>query len=111
VPLLVTALVIVAVIAVVWLILRARRTTDGVAGFRREIDALSSDARRPTIEPRLTDGEVDDDPDRADGSDRAVGSDRADDWGPGGPSDVCGGTRRSIDPGLPDRAEDDPDGS
>jgi hypothetical protein len=105
VTLLVVALVIVAVIAVVWLIVRARRTTDGVAGFRREIDALSSDARRPTIDRRLTDDDVDDDPDRADGSGPA------DDSGAGGPSDGSGGTRRPIDPGLPDTAEDDSDGS
>lgn len=110
-PLLVIALVIVAVIAVVWLIVRARRATDGVAGFRREIDALSSDARRPTIDRRLTDDDVDDDPDRPDGSDRADGSGPADDSGRGGPSDGSGGTRRPIDPGLPDTAEDDTDGS
>jgi hypothetical protein len=105
VPLLVVALVIVAVLVVVWLVVRARRATDGVEGFRREIDALSSDARRPTIDRRFTDDDVESDQDRADGSGPA------DDSGRGGAPDGSGGTRRPIDPGLPDTAEDDPDGS
>ena len=46
----VVALVVVALIAVAVLVGRSRRSTDDVAGFRRQIDALSSDARRPTIE-------------------------------------------------------------
>lgn len=44
----VVAIVVVAV--VVGLILRARTSADGVDSFRRQIDALSPEARRPTVD-------------------------------------------------------------
>ena len=57
-------LVVVGVFAFVW----SRRSNDGVEGFRREIDALSSDARRPTIDRGMTpDGTSDDALDDASG--------------------------------------------
>jgi hypothetical protein len=50
----VIVIVIVAVIAVA-VVARSRRSDDGVEGFRRQIDALSSDARRPTIDRGIAD--------------------------------------------------------
>jgi hypothetical protein len=48
---LVVGIVVVVVIAVVLgLILRGRSQHDGVDSFRRQIDALSPDARRPTVD-------------------------------------------------------------
>ncbi len=44
----VVAIVVVAVI--VGLILRGRTSADGVDSFRRQIDALSPEARRPTVD-------------------------------------------------------------
>jgi hypothetical protein len=49
------ALVVIAVIvalAVVIVVVRARRSrhSDGVATFRRQIDALSPEARRPVVD-------------------------------------------------------------
>jgi hypothetical protein len=49
------ALVVIAVVvalAVVIVVVRARRSrhSDGVATFRRQIDALSPEARRPVVE-------------------------------------------------------------
>ena len=38
------------VIAVVIVIARRRRPVDGVATFRRQIDALSPEARRPVVD-------------------------------------------------------------
>jgi hypothetical protein len=51
----VIVIVIVAVIAVAVVVARSRRSDDGVEGFRRQIDALSSDARRPTIDRGIAD--------------------------------------------------------
>lgn len=49
-----TAIVVVVVVVVVALIfgalLRRRTTSDGVDSFRRQIDALSPEARRPTVD-------------------------------------------------------------
>ena len=51
-----TVVVIVAVvaalivIAVVIVVARRRRPADGVATFRRQIDALSPEARRPVVD-------------------------------------------------------------
>ncbi len=42
--------VIVVVATVVGLALRNRGSNDGVDSFRRQIDALSSEARRPTVD-------------------------------------------------------------
>jgi len=46
------AVVVVVFIVVlgIFALVRSRKSSDGVEGFRREIDALSSDARRPTID-------------------------------------------------------------
>ena len=41
--------VIVIVIIVVTVVARGSRRTDGVADFRRQIDALSHEARRPVV--------------------------------------------------------------
>lgn len=51
--LLVAAVVIVAIVGaaiVLGLVLRNRTGKDGVDSFRRQIDALSPEARRPTID-------------------------------------------------------------
>jgi len=49
-----TVVVIVAVIVVMAVLigfsLRRRATSDGVDSFRRQIDALSPEARKPTVE-------------------------------------------------------------
>jgi hypothetical protein len=52
----VTVVVVIAVvaalivIAVVIVVARRRRPVDGVASFRRQIDALSPEARRPVVD-------------------------------------------------------------
>ena len=43
----VAALIVIAVVIVV---VRRRRPADGVAMFRRQIDALSPEARRPVVD-------------------------------------------------------------
>ena len=59
-----TAVVVVAIVVVVVvfaLVLRRRRSPDPVDSFRREIDALSPEARRPTIDRgRVSDDSADD---------------------------------------------------
>lgn len=55
----VVVIVVIAVVAVIAVVVvRARRPDDGVEGFRRHIDALSSDARRPTIDRGLGDDDA-----------------------------------------------------
>ena len=56
------AIVIVAVVAAVilYLVSRSRRANDGVDSFRRQIDALSPEARRPVID------QINKSPDRSD---------------------------------------------
>ena len=44
----------VVVLVVILVLARRRRTPDGVATFQRQIDALSPEARRPTVQ-RLED--------------------------------------------------------
>ena len=44
----------VVVLVVILVLARNRRTPDGVATFQRQIDALSPEARRPTVQ-RLED--------------------------------------------------------
>ncbi|MFW2333786.1 hypothetical protein [Ilumatobacter sp.] len=74
-----TVVVIVVVVAVVVVAVaiaaRARRSNDGVDSFRRQIDALSPEARRPVIDQvqsaagRQPDEDaVDDEPDDEDGA-------------------------------------------
>jgi hypothetical protein len=53
----VAALIVIAVVIVV---ARRRRPADGVATFRRQIDALSPEARRPVVD-RVHELEDDDD--------------------------------------------------
>ena len=73
-PVLVVLIVVVAAIAVVVLVARARRANDGVDSFRRQIDALSPEARRPVVdqvkgvaERQHNDDPPADDPDDEDG--------------------------------------------
>ena len=57
----VLAVVIVAVVMLAVLLWRRRRAPDdGVASFQRQIDALSRDARKPTID-QLRHSDQDDD--------------------------------------------------
>lgn len=63
----VVLLVVVAAVAL-GLVLRGRVGTDGVDSFRRQIDALSPEARRPTVDQvksveRQPDDDDPDDPD------------------------------------------------
>jgi hypothetical protein len=46
VPVIIALVVVIAVVVVA----RARRSNDGVDSFRRQIDALSPEARRPVID-------------------------------------------------------------
>ncbi|MEM9514668.1 MAG: hypothetical protein AAGA42_07380 [Actinomycetota bacterium] len=64
---LVAVIVVVVLVALVvaWLIAR-RRTPDGVDSFRRQIDALSPEARRPTIDKIKPRDNGDDSPDAPD---------------------------------------------
>ena len=43
------AAVVVAVVVLAVIVVRRRRHPDGVAQFRRQIDALSPEARRPVV--------------------------------------------------------------
>lgn len=58
----VLAVVVVAAI-VLFLISRSRRANDGVDSFRRQIDALSPEARRPVIDQVQNAAERDEPPD------------------------------------------------
>ncbi len=44
----IAAVVVVAAVLALWA--RRRRSADGVASFRRQIDALSPEARRPVVD-------------------------------------------------------------
>ena len=44
------ALAVVLIVVAVVILVRRRRTPDGVATFRRQIDALSPEARRPVVD-------------------------------------------------------------
>ena len=48
--LVISVVVIVAIAVILGLALRGRSEDDGVDSFRRQIDALSSEARKPTVE-------------------------------------------------------------
>lgn len=48
---------VVAVVAVVWWVSRRNRHADGVDSFRRQIDALSPEARRGVKEQLHKDGQ------------------------------------------------------
>ncbi len=80
----VVAVVVVLAAVVVVVALRSRRRADPVDSFRRQIDALSPEARRPTISQATPGDDVADSKDAAgepppDGSDDASGD--ADDEG------------------------------
>ena len=47
---LVVTIAVVVVVAIVVLVARSRRSNDGVDSFRRQIDALSPEARRPVVD-------------------------------------------------------------
>jgi len=50
-PTTILVLIVVAVVVVIALaIARSRRSNDGVDSFRRQIDALSPEARRPVVD-------------------------------------------------------------
>ena len=49
IPVAIAIVVVILVVAVVVLV-RRRRPPDGVATFRRQIDALSPEARRPVVD-------------------------------------------------------------
>jgi hypothetical protein len=65
----VIVIVVIAVVALVVVVARRRRSADGVDSFRRQIDALSPEARRPVVdqvqsaaesnEPSTTDTDAD----------------------------------------------------
>lgn len=62
------AIVVVAAALVVLAVARSRRSSDGVDSFRRQIDALSPEARRPVIDQvqNAADRDPRDPPDAAD---------------------------------------------
>ena len=73
-----TIVVVISAVVVVIIgaaIARSRRSNDGVDSFRRQIDALSHEARRPVVDQvqnaagrQPPDDEVVDDPDDEDGA-------------------------------------------
>ena len=74
----VVAVVVIAAIVLVALIvfvIRRRRGPDPVDSFRRQIDALSPEARRPTIDRRLADDARRDDSSEVPPDDRSDGED------------------------------------
>ena len=66
------------VVVVVVVLVRRRRQPDTVASFRRQIDALSSEARRPVVD-QVTQIDRDPDPPAADGDDPTPGGTPTDD--------------------------------
>jgi|TARA_R110002110_G_scaffold125397_1_gene303330 hypothetical protein len=62
--LVISVLAIVAVAVILGLTLRGRTEDDGVDSFRRQIDALSPEARKPTVDRvKLAEQHDDDDDD------------------------------------------------
>lgn len=49
-PVLVVVAAAIVAVALAWALSRRRRHADGVDSFRRQIDALSPEARRSTVE-------------------------------------------------------------
>lgn len=66
--------IVVVVLAAAWMVrARRRQVTDGVDSFRRQIDALSPEARRPVVDQVQKQAEADeapadDDEDEPDGA-------------------------------------------
>ncbi|MEO6653439.1 MAG: hypothetical protein ABIP17_12365 [Ilumatobacteraceae bacterium] len=67
---------IVAAIVIVALVARSRRANDGVDSFRRQIDALSPEARRPVVDQvqNAADRQTRDDDDDGDPEDGVRGA-------------------------------------
>lgn len=61
-PGLVVVLVLLVAAVAVGLLVRSRRSNDGMASFRRQIDALSPEARRPVVDQVQSAAERRDDP-------------------------------------------------
>ncbi len=59
-PLIAIIIGVVVVVVILYLVSRSRRANDGVDSFRRQIDALSPEARRPVID------QINKSPDRSD---------------------------------------------
>ncbi len=68
-PVIVFVAIALAIALAIVLVSRAARSRDGVDSFRRQIDALSPEARRPTIDQVHRAGSANDD--EADGADEA----------------------------------------
>ncbi len=97
----VVIVIVFLVVVGVFAFFRSRQSNDGVEGFRRQIDALSSDARRPTIDRRNMPGAEGDagatvgqpDPDDAEATDVNGGAETGE--SPGTSRDAA-----TIDPGF-----------
>lgn len=59
-PLIAIIIIVVVAAVILYLVSRSRRSNDGVDSFRRQIDALSPEARRPVID------QINKSPDRSD---------------------------------------------
>ena len=104
-------IIVLVVVIGVFVLTRSRRSSDGVAGFRREIDALSSDARRPTIDRGTMSDDAPDTASRASTGTHAEPDSEADavDADADTPTDsdaAAGGRAAGIDPGFI-RAQDE----
>lgn len=97
----VIVVIIVAAVLVLggWLLSRRRRANDGVDTFRRQIDALSPEARRPVVDQVQSVSVRNDDTD-----DQTKPSDAADDTG-GGSAD-----EPTVDPVMDDDPSDETKG-
>lgn len=76
-PLYIPVIAAVALLVVVMFVVKSRRSNDGVDSFRRQIDALSPEARRPVVDqvqsaagrqPDADDDSIEDSTDDEDGA-------------------------------------------
>jgi hypothetical protein len=100
-PLIVIIVGVVLAVVILYLVSRSRRSNDGVDSFRRQIDALSPEARRPVID------QINKSPDRSDAPvdppiDPRLETRPIDAAGPGGDDETRDG--ESDDEGGPDGA-------
>lgn len=78
--LVVPIIIALALVVVIVLVVRSRNANDGVDSFRRQIDALSPEARRPVVDQvqnaagRQASDEADDDDDDGDDEDGVRGT-------------------------------------
>ena len=111
----VIVMVIVAVVVVAVLVTRSRRSDDGVKGFRRQIDALSSDARRPTIDRGVADDDapgVSSEPGTGHEMARPVGEPGLPNGGPGSGTESEAGSGAGSEAGSEAVSEEgEPDGA